>query len=426
VPTLCFGTRNLDIAVGTADTVWVWGAQLEAVSGAANQAPGDYVSCGVLAAPYHGNGVDGVQYFGTTNGNSVAANIVTEAAGTAIPAANLLGYVAENQATNLCLQSQTFDNAAWTKSGAAIVADNFSAPDGSQTADRFTDDATNAFHRIIQNAGMTIVSGTVYTYSVYAKAGSLTWLQLATAVGTVRWANFNLVTGALGNKEAGTTAKIEALPVGWYRCSITWTADNTSVIPIIYSLGSDVAGTGGSYIGSSQNMFVWGAQVEQASDASSYVSTTTASVTRNEDNLRYPMLSNLDGATGTTYAESYFPGAWLGKQAVVLAHSANNGYSQYYEIPKTFGIYPPPSAQFLTANARTVGAVNKSTTAWSGASASACLNGGAVATGAYGAYPNSGNVIVGGAGYATVQGSIRNVRFYATRLTDVQLQALTT
>lgn len=45
--------------------------QIENVTGQSNQNPSEYVSVGVLSAPYHGAGVDGVKYFLTTNGNVV-------------------------------------------------------------------------------------------------------------------------------------------------------------------------------------------------------------------------------------------------------------------------------------------------------------------------------------------------------------------
>ena len=71
---------------------------MEPVSGQSNQAPAEYVSVGVVAGPlYHGAAVDGVQYFTTTNGNSVTANVVTEAPGTAISSSVLLGYLADIQ-----------------------------------------------------------------------------------------------------------------------------------------------------------------------------------------------------------------------------------------------------------------------------------------------------------------------------------------
>ena len=55
------------------------------VTGRTNQNPPEYVSVGVLSAPYHGANVDGVKYFATENGNSVTDNVVTEATGDALP-----------------------------------------------------------------------------------------------------------------------------------------------------------------------------------------------------------------------------------------------------------------------------------------------------------------------------------------------------
>jgi len=55
--------------------------QIENTTGQANQNPSEYVSSGVLSAPYHGANVDAVQYFNTLNGNTVASNVVTEATG---------------------------------------------------------------------------------------------------------------------------------------------------------------------------------------------------------------------------------------------------------------------------------------------------------------------------------------------------------
>ena len=66
----------------------VWGAQIEDVTGQSNQNPSEYVSVGVLSAPYHGANVDGVKYFSTLNGNTVASNVVTEATGAAINSSN--------------------------------------------------------------------------------------------------------------------------------------------------------------------------------------------------------------------------------------------------------------------------------------------------------------------------------------------------
>jgi len=84
-----------------ASSVIIKNSQVEDVTGQANQNPSEYVSTNVLSAPYHGANVDGVQYFTTQNGNTVASNVVTEATGANISDATLHGYVAEGQRTNL-------------------------------------------------------------------------------------------------------------------------------------------------------------------------------------------------------------------------------------------------------------------------------------------------------------------------------------
>jgi len=63
---------------GANKTFYAWRAQAEQIAGQANQNPSEYVSVGVLSAPYHGAGVDGVKYFNYLNPNTVADNIVTE------------------------------------------------------------------------------------------------------------------------------------------------------------------------------------------------------------------------------------------------------------------------------------------------------------------------------------------------------------
>lgn len=61
--------------------VLIWHPQCEDASGQSVVAPGEYVSVGVLSAPFHGQNVDGVKGFSTENGNTVTNNVVTEAQG---------------------------------------------------------------------------------------------------------------------------------------------------------------------------------------------------------------------------------------------------------------------------------------------------------------------------------------------------------
>jgi hypothetical protein len=382
---------------GTGKTMFLWGAQ------------------------YVGGSVAG-SYTPTTTTQSVASNVVNEAAGAAIPAASLLGYVAENQATNLCLQSQTLGTAPWTNENNTLAADAQTAPDGSLTGDVFTDSATNTTHRMYNGAGHVYTNGQPYTASIYLKRGTLTWFQLQLTHSVLAWANFNLATGVVGNINL-CTAKIEALSNGWYRCSVSITAGSTAGNIILSGLLADTIGANPTYVGSGQTMYLWGAQVEQASDPSSYVPTTTATVTRNVDLLAYQVSANADGALGSSYAETYLPADSVAAQKDYLKFSAFSFFVQTF-ISAKLNLYS--TGPVATANSRLVGTVNKGATAWGGSTASACLNGGVAATGAFTSVGIAGQFYVGNNGSTNaLTGSIRNVRFYATRLADAALQAMT-
>ena len=92
----------------------MWHPQAENTTGRLDTTtPSEYVSVGVLSAPYHGLNVDGVKAFTTDNGNSVSSNVVTEAAGAALT--TLKGYFSEGQAINNAIQNRDFSNVAWAK-----------------------------------------------------------------------------------------------------------------------------------------------------------------------------------------------------------------------------------------------------------------------------------------------------------------------
>jgi len=84
-----FGIDNRTAVIAGVDTaptkVTFTNIQIEESTGRIDTTtPSEYVSVGVLSSPFHGANVDGVQYFTTTNGNSVASNVVTEGTGTAL------------------------------------------------------------------------------------------------------------------------------------------------------------------------------------------------------------------------------------------------------------------------------------------------------------------------------------------------------
>jgi hypothetical protein len=194
----------------------------------------------------------------------------------------------KTQAHNLILQSQTFDNASWTKNDVTITANSVAAPDGTTTADTFTDSAVNAYH-MAQVTTVTVSAGATVTASVYLKQGTLRYAAVAVTDATAKNypVLFDLQTGTVvGNftnyasYAAPTSSSITAVGNSWYRCSVTTTLDpavTTAAVAIAANISGDV-GSGWIYVGSSQSLYAWGAQLELASAPGKYVATTAAAV----------------------------------------------------------------------------------------------------------------------------------------------------
>jgi hypothetical protein len=303
-------TPSYYLTVGSANgDVYIWGAQAENVTGQANQAPSEYVSVGVLSAPYHGAGVDGVKYFPYLNGNTVSGNIVTEAQGAPIPEVDLKGYLAEGSRTNLDLNSANVATGYNTTGGNTnLIANQIIAPDGTLTAGKLSETGTTATHYINSQSSIAYVSGTAYVKSVYAKAAENSKVGMFfvssnfSSSGRMAW--FNLATGTVGGAQSGVTASIVSVGNGWYRCSIAAIANASSsaVCGAIYL--TKIGDFADSYLGTAgDGVYIWGSQSEQASFASSYIPTTTAAVTRSGDALTYPAAGNVNASAISKYVE---------------------------------------------------------------------------------------------------------------------------
>ena len=172
--------------------------------------------------------------------------------------------------SNLLMYSEQFDNANWFKNGCTINQNVITAPDSTINADALVEDGTTAEHRIYQNLTTTSAP----TFSVYAKAGTRTWAFLEDFSGTKR-AWFDLANGVLGTVNAGVTASITNVGNGWYRCVASINTTNT-----VYLIHAASADNTAAYTGINGNtaLYIWGAQLEQGSNATTYTPTTTAAV----------------------------------------------------------------------------------------------------------------------------------------------------
>ena len=255
--------------------------------------------------------------------------------------------------TNVALYSEEFDNAYWSKSLVTITPNATTAPDNTMTADKFIPDGTTSVHQI-----STSVASNAYTFSVFAKAGGETTFSMWLLGATVR-AEFNLSTGTIIVNTA-TSANIEPYPNGWYRCSVySSTAGTTAQI---YGRG------GGAFAGNGvDGIFLWGAQLEAGSNATSYIPTTTIPLTRTDDIISRTGISILIGqAEGTIF--------WDVKNLTGSTASGNPDFSiKNTAFTNWIGLTSNTSASPFRVTARAIGLGNIIDYSANITSAKACL-----------------------------------------------------
>jgi len=208
-----------------------------------------------------------------------------------------LGYLAEEQRTNICVASQEFESGLWSKNGAftSVTANASIGPDGLMTADQITIGATSVDYSLVYQP-LNVATGK-YAYSIWFKGsvgGEQIWLSRTTdgvnyasqvCVLTTSWKRFVMVYDAVG-------------PSDYIQFGVD-TRDTT----------------GGQSSSTAQTFYAWGAQLEAGSFPTSYIPTTTAAATRSADvcqlpEVDFPSFYNIP--EGTIVSESMIPIAYSG------------------------------------------------------------------------------------------------------------------
>jgi hypothetical protein len=316
-------TRYPKLVSSSGVTVYAWGAQL---------------NIGATAKPY----------FPTTDRLNVP-RLTYQNGGGGCPSLLL-----EKQSTNLALWSEDFTNAVWQIGGSnTVTANAITSPDGTQNADFLVKTATNSSAAY---AYQTISSTASPTATIYAKAGAVTEMMFFCQGGNGIY--FNLTNGAfVAYYSAGastiTSYSSVAMGNGWYRYSMTF---NTSVTTIetYMSVNTNISPS----VANGNGFYVWGAQLEASSYATSYIPTTSASATRVADACSKTGISSLIGQTeGTMFVDFEFKGydelskwiAFLGTGSSyigiytdnvfrIVAEVANAGTSQFISQSFTFSV----------------------------------------------------------------------------------------
>jgi hypothetical protein len=335
----------------------------------------------------------------------------------------------EPSAVNLTVQSENFGT-TWGLvqllafgSGSVLNTTATLDPYGTNFADFIVANTVLDQHRVEQT---TVSAAGSYTFSVFLKAGGYGFGRLR--IGGIG-ATFNLTTGAVSSTDTGIVSSIQSYGNGWYRCIISKAASIANEIVrvnILQSGSGDFAGNGTSGI------YIFGSQYELGAVATSYIPTTTQAITRGVETIIKTGVSSLIGQTeGTIYVELDMRNFVTNAMACFV--SDGTGFNSI-----SVQIFAPPNSIRVGISRLGVGqidfivpmpsGVNKVALGYAQNNVAIYLNGTSVATSAVCLIPATSRVDLGsriGTG-SYLNDRIRSLAIYPTRLTNPQLQALTT
>ena len=451
---LTTGATNLLGGTGTLSAVSVgdgwWRVSIVAASSATSGLFNIYPATNSTTFSYTGDGTSGIYVWGAQLSNSASLDPYVYNPGAAPTSAAYYGprfdydpvtlapkgLLIEEQRSNLATYSEQFDNAAWGLNAASATPNVTTAPNGTTSADKLVEGASTATHGLDAPAA-AITAGTTYTGSLYAKASERRYLFVALTYSGFTSGNgvcFDLQTGTIVGSGTGSASAGAITPVGngWYRCSITLAATVSGTFigaPAVY-LSDTATNSLKSYTGDgTSGAFVWGAQLEAGAFATSYIPTVASTVTRSADvasMLGTNFSSWYNQPQGTFVAE--FSGRSGGYALNANDGTNNNATGIVYLTASTVrGItVVAATGRFVDMSGGATPAINKTAYAYKTNDLAGSTNGGAVVANATAAIPALTQLFVGAfSNFSYLNGHVRTLSYYNTRLTNTQLQALT-
>ena len=173
--------------------------------------------------------------------------------------------------TNYFLHTEDFSNAAWTKTGTSITADQATAPDGSLGADTMecTDGGPTGVTQTTQNLGS---AGDDFVVSVYLKYIDHPYVRINLEDGSVDYISFDIQNGVV--KTVGIVAGniqsygIESADQGFYRCYLVLNGHSDSTPNVDIQFANAAGGSSAISIGVS--CYIWGAMAEATASLRAY------------------------------------------------------------------------------------------------------------------------------------------------------------
>jgi hypothetical protein len=247
-------------------------------------------------------------------------------------------------------------------------------------------------------------------------------IDQGTAANRVR---LTYATGALTVVSGTPTGTATSVGNGWWRVTITYTFPAIGAADTLVIYPSTTTGSIG------ENVFAWGAQLEVGAFATSYIPTVASTVSRSAD------VATMTGANFSTWYNQS-EGTFVVASAPYSAGNFTSASATDGSTNNRVQVTSSNTIQFLVGTGGVVQAILDAGTVNGGATNltagayrindfAASINGSAVATDTSGTIPTVTRLDVGNlSGFAEfLNGHIRAIAYYNTRLPNTQLQTLT-
>ena len=393
--------------------------------------------------PYTGDGTSGVFLWGAqlNLGPTATAYVPTTTAAVYAPAIDWLsgigayGLRSEPAATNLVTYSTQFDDAAWVKTRCTVSANVAVAPDGTTTADKLVVTSASGTHKLYQGISKA-ASALTYTLSVFVKAADAApydgvRLQIADVnESNLSFATYNASTGVadaatnLGFTNASSASS--SVGNGWYRFTLTATTDTSTTVTAFVGSSTSAAGDDAS------GFFVWGAQLEAGSIATSPILTYGAAATRAADTLNVLDSGWINQTEGTLVADWIIPAttgtrtAWHltdgGSADRLIVQASAGGTTRH------LGFISSVAQIVLDISSAPSGSSVKDAFAYKAGAYAASRGGSAPITSTFASVPPAPNVLRLGHDATSnhLDGHLTRIRYSRRRANDGTLRSLTT
>ncbi len=339
----------------------------------------------------------------------------------------------EPSRTNLFTYSEDFSNSNWTTlaSGETIVSNSVISPDGTLNADTLEGDGTGTL--VYVRNDVTLSTSVDYTFSIFAKKGTNDFIAIS-AEGFTGATNTLLIFDLNNSTVTNGTGNIKDYGNGWLRCSFTTaiSTDGAGRFLIYPAYNGTTRGFPTSSDANGKNIYLWGAMVEEGSYPTSYIPTNGTAVTRAAETATGSGdASTFNDSEGVLFANIAANANDLTIRVISINdNSGNNVIRMGYAVSSNevnFIVRATTNIYSYNQALSDITTINKLSISYSSSGAKVFINGFLSDSGALSSLPTGLSQLDFryGNGSFPFYGKTKQLQYYNTVLTDLELETLT-